>query len=84
MAVEVRGSAISQLLSPHMSPRAQDVRVGEISLFTPEDDRQLRDRVQSLGRHWQRIADEVQFSSPRTTPELRIRYDPGKVNDLPS
>jgi hypothetical protein len=40
------------------------VRVGEISLFTPEDDMLLRDRVQSHGRHWKRIADEVEFSPP--------------------
>jgi hypothetical protein len=75
MAVEVRGNTISQLLLSHMSPRPQDVSEGEISLFTPEDDMLLRDRVQSHGRHWNRIADEVEFSSPRTTLELRMRYD---------
>jgi hypothetical protein len=31
--------------------------------------------MQSLGRHWKKIADEVEFSSPRTTLELKMRYD---------
>jgi hypothetical protein len=75
MAVEVRGNTISQLLSSHMSPRPEDVRESEMSLFTPDDDMQLWDGVQTLGRQWKRIADEVEFSSPRTTLELRMRYD---------
>jgi hypothetical protein len=58
-----------------MSPRPQDAREGEISQFTPEDDLQLRDGVQSFGRHWKRIADEVEFSSPRTTLDRRLRND---------
>jgi hypothetical protein len=51
------------------------VREGEISLFTPEDDMRLRDRVQSHDRHLKGIADEVEFSSHRTTLELRMLYD---------
>jgi hypothetical protein len=39
--------------------------------------------VQSIGRHWKRIADEVEFSSPRTTLELRLRCDcPEERNEL--
>jgi hypothetical protein len=74
MALAVRGDTISQPLSSHMSPRPEDVREGEILLFTPEDDIQLWDGVQSLGRHWKRIADEVESSSPRTTLEFRMHY----------
>jgi hypothetical protein len=58
-----------------MSPRPEGVREGEISPFTPEDDTQLWDGVQTLGRHWKRIAAEVEFSCPRTTREPRMRYD---------
>jgi hypothetical protein len=56
-----------------MSRRPQDAREREISLFTPEDGLPLRECVQSLGRHWKGIADEVEFSSPRTTLEIRVR-----------
>jgi hypothetical protein len=75
MDVDVRGNTISQLQSSHRSPRPHGVWEGEIALFTPEDDLPLGDRVESLGRHWKRIADEVEFSSPRTELELGMRYD---------
>jgi hypothetical protein len=58
-----------------MSPRTQDVREGEISLCAPEDDLQLRARVQSLGRHWKTIFDQIEFLPPRTTLKLRMRCD---------
>jgi hypothetical protein len=43
--------------------------------LTPEGDLQLPDRVPSLGRHWKTILNEIKFSSPRTTLELRVRCD---------
>jgi hypothetical protein len=49
MAVDVRGSTICQLQSSHMPSRPHGVWEGEIPLFTPEDDLQLRDRVQGGG-----------------------------------
>jgi hypothetical protein len=51
------------------------MREGEISLCSPENDLELRGRVRSLDRHWRRIGDEVECSSPCTTLELRMRYD---------
>jgi hypothetical protein len=74
MAVVVRGNSISQLLSPHMSARPEDVGEGETSLFTPEDDTHRWDGVQTLDRHWKRIADEVEFSPPRTALDLGMHY----------
>ena len=75
MVVEVRGNTISQLLSSHMDPRPQDVREGVIPIFTEEDDARLREGVHMIGRHWQRIQDQIAFSTPRSALELRMRYD---------
>ena len=75
MVVEVRGNTISQLLSSHMDPRPQDVREGVIATFTEDDDMRLREGVHMIGRHWQRIQNEIVFSAARTALELRMRYD---------
>jgi transcriptional regulator with XRE-family HTH domain len=75
MAVQVRGNTISQLLSSHMAPRPQDVRIGDVPVFSAMDDARLTDAVDTMGHRWTQIVDEVRFSSPRSPLELRVRYE---------